>query len=98
MNYLEKLDEWGIDKAKLTDKKEQTSKKIQYVTDYVSRWVEISGVRSDVLGITFVDCMCNAGVYRDGDCCTAIEVLNLFYSIMVPGNWTKGLKKCVNMV
>lgn len=80
MNYLEKLDEWGIDKAKLTDKKEQTSKKIQYVTDYVSRWVEISGVRSDVLGITFVDCMCNAGVYRDGDCCTAIEVLNLFYS------------------
>lgn len=79
MNILEKFTEWGIDPAKLTEKKQQTKKKIEYVVDYVSRWVEISAVRAEIQDITFIDCMCNAGVYRDGDCCTVVEVLNVFF-------------------
>lgn len=78
MNLLDKFAKWGIDPRKLTNKKQQTSKKIEYVKDYIARWANISAVRSEISTITFIDCMSNAGVYQDGDCCTAIEVLNLF--------------------
>lgn len=78
MNFLDKFAEWGIEPRKLTNKKQQTDKKIEYVKDYIVRWAKISAVRSELSTITFIDCMSNAGVYQDGDCCTAIEVLNLF--------------------
>ena len=81
VNFLDKFEEWGVDPAQLTDKKQQTDKKIEYVRDYVARWVEISAARSDVNTITFIDCMSNAGVYKDGECCTAIEVLDVFCNI-----------------
>lgn len=81
MNFIEKFDEWGIDLSQLTEKKQQTNKKIEYVRDYIIRWSAISAVRADVNTITFIDCMSNAGVYRDGDCCTAIEVLKVFTDI-----------------
>ena len=68
----------NIDITKLTDKKQQTDYKIKYVSEYIKRWTIISAERSDILEITFIDCMCNAGVYKDGDCCTVIEVLNIF--------------------
>lgn len=78
MNLLDQFAKLGIDSKKLTSKKQQTGKKIEYVKNYIARWVNISAVRSEIHTITFIDCMSNAGVYRDGDCCTAIEVLNLF--------------------
>ena len=78
MNFLDKFAEWGIEPGKLTNKKQQTDKKIEYVKDYIVRWSNISAVRNEISTITFIDCMSNAGVYQDGDCCTAIEVLNLF--------------------
>lgn len=81
MNFLHMFTTWSINPSKLTDKKQQTNKKIEYVRDYVIRWAEISAVRNDVQTITFIDCMSNAGVYRDGDCCTAIEVLKVFCDI-----------------
>lgn len=81
MNLKYMFNEWGINPLKLTEKKQQTDKKIEYVRDYAIRWAEISAARDDVRAITFIDCMCNAGVYRDGDCCTAIEVLKVFCSI-----------------
>lgn len=81
MNFIDKFDEWGIDLSQLTKKKQQTNKKIEYVRDYIIRWSAISAVRADVNTITFIDCMSNAGVYCDGDCCTAIEVLKVFTDI-----------------
>lgn len=78
MNLLDQFVKLGIDSRKLTSKKQQTGKKIEYVKNYIARWANISAVRSEIHTITFIDCMSNAGVYRDGDCCTAIEVLNLF--------------------
>lgn len=81
MNFIRKFNEWAIDLSILTEKKQQTSKKIEYVRDYIIRWSAISAVRKDVNTITFIDCMSNAGVYRDGDCCTAIEILQVFNDI-----------------
>ena len=78
MNFIGKFDEWEINPSKLTEKKQQTNKKIEYVRDYIIRWSAISAARSDVHTITFIDCMSNAGVYRDGDCCTAVEILKVF--------------------
>ena len=81
MNFHHMFTAWGVNQSKLTEKKQQTDKKIEYVRDYVIRWAEISAARSDVQTVTFIDCMSNAGVYRDGDCCTAIEVLKVFCDI-----------------
>lgn len=68
----------GIDSAVLDDKKEQTTYKIKYVKHYVERWALIQAERSTINKINFVDCMCNAGIYKDGDFCTALEVISAF--------------------
>lgn len=78
MNLLDKFEMLEIDMNLLTDKKQQTNYKIKYVSEYAKLWSIISAERDDVTEITFIDCMCNAGVYKDGDCCTAIEVFNIF--------------------
>lgn len=62
----------------LDEKKQQTDYKIKYVSEYVRLWTIISAERDEVNSINFIDCMCNAGVYGDGDFCTAIEVLIIF--------------------
>ena len=61
--------------------KQQTDYKIKYVSEYIRLWAIISAERVDVKDINFIDCMCNAGIYMDGDCCTAMEVLNIFIEI-----------------
>lgn len=45
---------------------------------YVERWALIQAERSTINKINFVDCMCNAGIYKDGDFCTALEVISAF--------------------
>lgn len=62
----------------LDDKKPQTTNKIKYVTSYVKKWLFVLNNAAFAEGINFIDCMCNAGVYKDGDLCTSIEVLKLF--------------------
>ena len=71
MNIAEKFAELSIDPNRLTKKKQQTSKKIEYVSEYVWLWALVMLERNDIHTLNFVDCMCNAGVYHDGDCCTA---------------------------
>lgn len=65
------------EQAFLTKKAPHTKYKIQYVSEYAKTWAYIaSEFTSD--NINFIDCMCNAGIYRDGDFCSAIEVLKSF--------------------
>ncbi len=76
MNHIEWLKE--VDEKKLDDKKEQTKYKIKYIQEYAKLWIIVSTHRSEVRNINFIDCMCNAGIYKDGDLCTSMEVLSLF--------------------
>lgn len=62
----------------LDDKKAQTTNKIKYVSKYVENWLYVMANAKFSEGINFIDCMCNAGIYLDGDFCTSIEVLKLF--------------------
>lgn len=78
MNLMNDFQKLGIDTSILTDKKQQTDYKIKYVSEYVKLWSIISAERNDISEISFIDCMCNSGVYKDGDCCTSIEVLSVF--------------------
>lgn len=65
----------------LDEKKQQTAKKVQYVSEYITQWAHISTARKEVTHITFIDCMCNAGVYKDGDLCTSMCVLQTFIEL-----------------
>ena len=79
MNIAKRFPSLGITNTKsLTEKKQQTDKKIQYVSAYVRLWAYVMLERPNTDTVNFIDCMSNAGVYRDGDCCTAIEVLRIF--------------------
>ena len=68
MNLLDRFEILKIDRTALTPKKQQTDYKIKYVSEYTKLWAIVGAERNDVSEITFIDCMCNAGVYRDGDC------------------------------
>lgn len=76
MNHKEWVDE--INLKYLDNKKAQTTYKIKYIQEYAKLWIIVSTQRSNVKNINFIDCMCNAGIYTDGDLCTAMEVLSLF--------------------
>ena len=81
MNLFNEVELLNIDISHLDKKKQQTDYKIKYVSEYIRLWAIISAERVDVKDINFIDCMCNAGIYMDGDCCTAMEVLNVFIEI-----------------
>ncbi len=66
-----------LEKKHLTDKKPHTKHKIDYVCEYVKEWLYVS-CNSENENLNFIDCMSNAGVYADGDLCTAVEVLKIF--------------------
>lgn len=72
------FEKFGIDDSVLDEKGEQTTYKIKYVTRYVRQWALIEVNRKEIQQINFIDCMCNAGVYKDGDACTALEVIGIF--------------------
>lgn len=78
MNCRQWIDDLKISRKLLDDKKQQTDYKIKYVVEYIERWMLVSTNRQEVTDVNFVDCMCNAGIYKDGDLCTAMEVLSLF--------------------
>lgn len=81
MNLLHHFSEIGINPRHLTEKKQQTNKKIEYVKEYMRQWSYVMLERDSISTVNFIDCMCNAGVYRDGDCCTVIEVLQVFLDL-----------------
>lgn len=62
----------------LDDKKQQTTYKIEYITKYVEKWLFVVINVQENQNINFIDCMCNAGIYKDGDFCSSIRVLELF--------------------
>lgn len=78
MNNAKLIDELKINLKILDDKKQQTEYKIKYVVEYISLWLIISSKREDINNVNFIDCMCNAGIYKDGDLGTSIQVLLLF--------------------
>lgn len=78
MNCINFIDNFNIDKKILDDKKQQTEYKIRYVVEYIKLWLIISSERDNIENINFIDCMCNAGIYKDGDLGTSMEVLLLF--------------------
>ncbi|WP_165060686.1 three-Cys-motif partner protein TcmP [Adlercreutzia sp. ZJ154] len=76
---LEKiLSQIGCSANKLDNKKEQTSKKIEYVTHYVKEWIRVGCMSSKLNTLSFVDGMSNAGIYRDGDLGTTTLAYSLF--------------------
>ena len=62
----------------LDKKKPQTTNKIKFISSYVKNWLYVWSNTGSIAGINFIDCMCNAGIYKDGDTGTAVEVLKLF--------------------
>ena len=64
----------------LDPKSPHTKYKIIYVKEYTKNWAYVA-CGSDADNINFIDCMCNAGVYADGDFCSSIEILNAFVDI-----------------
>ncbi len=80
-NAIDLIDKLSINSNTLTKKKEQTDYKIKYVSEYVKQWAIINSERDSVKELSFIDCMCNAGIYTDGDLCTSIEVLRIFEEI-----------------
>lgn len=83
------IDELGIDRKILEPKKQQTTKKIEYVRAYVEDWLFVMCANPDIKTITFIDAMCNCGIYQDGDLGTAGEVCRLFVKF---GKWHPNIK------
>lgn len=67
-----------IDARLLDEQKEQTAKKIEYVTNYVEEWLYVWSNESHIHSISFIDSMTNAGIYKNGVFGTAVEVYKLF--------------------
>ena len=59
-------------------KKEQTSKKVEFIKKYIELYLYVQLHRDEIRNIIFIDSMCNAGIYEDGDLCSSMEVLSLF--------------------
>lgn len=62
----------------LDSKKEQTGRKVELIKTYVELYLLVQLNRQEIKNIIFIDSMCNAGMYDDGDFCSSIEVLLLF--------------------
>lgn len=59
----------------LDEKKQQTSYKIEYVSAYVKEWLYVVANRKEATTVNFIDCMCNAGIYKDGELGTPTKSL-----------------------
>ena len=55
-----------------------TKNKIKYISDYVNSWVYSIVGFDKCKNINFIDCMCNAGIYKDCTLSTSMEVLQFF--------------------
>ncbi|SCJ99267.1 Uncharacterised protein [uncultured Eubacterium sp.] len=78
MGNKEIIKKLSINENILDDKKQQTGYKVRYITEYVRQWLFVNTNRTEIQSINFIDCMSNAGIYKDGDFGTSMEVLVLF--------------------
>lgn len=62
---------------------EHTEYKIKYVKKYVENWLYVVTNFDNVKNINFIDCMCNAGIYKNGVLGTPVEVLLLFITFSI---------------
>ena len=67
----------------LDEKKPQTTYKIKYISAYVEKWLFVVCNVPENKNINFIDCMCNAGIYSDGDYGTGIRVLEFYNDFAV---------------
>ena len=58
-----------------------TEYKIKYIKAYVKLWLEVAINYRNTKNINFIDCMCNAGIYKNDVLGTPTEVLILFTEI-----------------
>lgn len=65
----------------LDKKQQQTTYKINYISKYVEKWLYVVANVPENCNINFIDCMCNAGIYQDGDLGSSMRVLELFNKI-----------------
>lgn len=56
---------------------EHTHKKIEYVSKYVENYLYVVTRYKNIKNISFIDCMCNAGIYKDGRDGTPISVMKI---------------------
>lgn len=82
MNYSELITSLAIDPSCLEDKKEQTTKKLEYVSAYVREWLHVA-IGAKAKHIVFIDAMSNAGIYKDGQLGTAALVSKAFSQLAV---------------
>lgn len=78
MDIYTELVKKGYNLGCLTKKHEQTDKKIAYIKAYVVIWMKVMSSQAKNEYITFIDSMCNAGIYSDGDLGTVSEVCRIF--------------------
>lgn len=78
MRCVQLINELNINIKQLDEKKQQTDYKIKYIIEYIKLWLLVNINRPNITDLNFVDCMCNAGIYQDGDFCTSMEILILF--------------------
>lgn len=62
---------------------EHTEYKIKYVKKYVENWLYVVTNFDNIKNINFIDCMCNAGIYKNGVLGTPVEVLLLFINFSI---------------
>lgn len=55
-----------------------TEYKIKYIKSYVKMWLEVAANYKGTKNINFIDCMCNAGIYKNNILGTSTEILKLF--------------------
>lgn len=55
-----------------------TKNKIKYISDYVNNWIYSVIGFDNCKNVNFIDCMCNAGIYKDCTLSTSMEVLRIF--------------------
>lgn len=77
MNYKDFIEK-NISKLQQDEITNITKHKIDYVSNYVDNWLYIIGSNQKCSIINFIDCMCNAGIYKDGTLTTSMRVLKLF--------------------
>lgn len=58
-----------------------TEYKIKYIKAYVKMWLEVAANYKGTKNINFIDCMCNAGIYKNNTLGTPTEILRLFTEI-----------------
>ena len=75
---FEKFVEDNISNLQQKDITNITKHKIDYISDYVYNWSIVGVNFPECTQINFIDCMCNAGIYKDSTLTTSMRTLQIF--------------------